>query len=102
MDVVLEDLFFLGVALEVLFETLIANDLLFELKELLISHALVRESAEHLFDSALHFHDFVPDDWDALQDVISSKSLLHLLAIGSEHLVLLLFFRCYQVDYRPF
>lgn len=72
-NVILKDFLFRWIVFEILFERLVAHDLLFEFQKLLISDFLIAKSGQDFFHSAFDTGYFVPYDWQELQDVISGE-----------------------------
>ena len=86
LDVVDDDVFLLWVHLEVGFETCVADNLLLELKDLLLLDGLWSEMVDHGLDSGLDFGDFSPHDRHALHLHVLTKVLVELLLEKLEHL----------------
>ena len=92
-DVVLENLFFFGVLLEVLFERAIAHQLFFEFEDFLLLNRLVGEMVEDGLDARLGLAEFGPDDGQALEHVVLAEALPELALQVSQHANVLLIVR---------
>ena len=102
LNIVLQNNFFSRVIFEVFLKTLIANNLLFKLKDFFVSNSFVSERLKNLVDSSFHFGNLVPQYRQAFEHIVSRESLRHFLGVGLKHTVFPLLIWSYQVDHGSF
>lgn len=90
LDIVHEDFSLLRVLLEVLLESLVAEELLLELIYLLKLDSLVVKSPRHVFNSRLNLEKLLPHDWNAFDHVVHTECLIELSLVKFKLLLIIL------------
>ena len=89
-DVVLQDLLFLRIVLEVGFQGFVADNLLLELNQLLIKHSFLRKLLNNLIDTRLHSLNLMPNHGQESKHIGPAVELYHLFLNLLQILLLLL------------